>query len=478
MTASDWNIEIFELQEEIGVDLPLLLRCKRIHEHRDTKKLTENPRKAGHKVGAAWCEGQTGTSVVVKPKFDHLKPVDMLLEAWSEVQVFEAADTKNCVFKLDLEKGHPIPLKKSEAEPFLLFFVARYLQEIHPLLPRMRKRDYHSQQENLRERVRGRLLVPQHIHHNLAQGRHDRAFCEFGVFDEHNPLNQILKGALLRSREILSALPKESRRPLNHQLSTSLRQLESIRPETGPDPVQILRARRSAHGVFAPFRPALDLALYILGIKQNSVSLDKANDSGNGFAVPPFAIDMERLFELYVRALVLKSLPTGWTHAVDPGDKKPIDVIPRKVFDPKYRIPCRQPDLLLSNGTNRFVVEVKYRGSDRYGNWYSQFSSAEEPDNSGGNNIYREDLRHDFFQTVAYMLLFSAPNAAIVFPSSTDSKTVSGALGYDGVRPNRLSFVSVGPKSNFPSDVLALIRGDESQTRRVFSTPPATSDYP
>jgi len=435
-----------------GIDLPKLLRCKR--EHGDD--VERNLGKAGHRVGAAWCANPHGDrAVVVAPKFDHLQPVDLLQVAELEVWRHESRNPKDPVFALDTS-ARPVVLPAKEAKPFLLFFVARYLQLIHPLLPRMRKREYRYCGENLGQKVRGRVLVGKHLRLNLAQGRSDRVFCEFPVYEEDNELNQLLKAGLECSRDILALIPDNPVADLPSKVVTSLRHLEPIRALHKPSPPQVNRARRSACGFFASYRPALELALVLLKMRGKAADLpNKSTKVTAKLETPAFAIDMEKLFELYVRALVLKAAkPHGWGVALDSGGAQ-IDAMPRQIYDGIPRLRGRQPDLLLAEnnviGPSRCVVEVKYRGNESQGSWLKQFMVDEQRTFLDDGD--REQPRHGFFQTVAYMHLFGANRAMIVYPCPKKSEVWAGLLGFDETTNSNLTFLGVGPNLDHAKSV-------------------------
>lgn len=402
---------------------------------------------AGYKVGAAWSDGSH--AVVVRPKFAHLQPAAMLQVAWLEALSYSVrARQDEPLFAI-----HPneplIGLPQADAEALSLFLVSRYLIEVQRLLPRFRKREYRMEQHNLVGRIKGKLVFSAHLRTNLARGRQDRALCQYPVFDENNPLNRILKGALEKCRHFLGRIERVNGVPdLQRKAGTCLHVLQQVKALHNPDVETARQARLGLRGLYAPFRSALDLALYILRCEGDLFSLTPAQESAAPklARVPPFMIDMNRLFELYVRALALKVVrPQGWDVALDKaGD--PIDAIKREVYRGQYGIPRRQPDLLLADnngsGPNRRVVEVKYWGRGNR-DWLTQFKDEENQSVRDDSDV--EKPRHGFFQTVAYLHLFGASRAMIVFPCAGDSFGETGQLGFEGAAKSQLTFLGIGP---------------------------------
>lgn len=413
------TIKLKEFEVKEGMDLPEILRCTRTHGH-DRK---ENLTKAGHKVGAGWSGSNPATPVIVTPKFPHLNPVTMLQSAWPEVSAFMTRPNRTDKKLFDFHAtADMIPVRQATAPPFLLFFVALYLKQLHPLLPRMRKRDYRYSQANLTQRVRGRIVFHKHVKHNLTQGRQDRVFCEYPELVEDNPLNQILKAALHRCQQLIQDFPGDTKttQELANQISSSLRQLANVKALNRPQAQHIVLARRSASGVFLTFREALEIALNILRITGET---GPTGDNEKEVQVPPFAIDMELLFELYVRHLVKQALPLWKEIHRDREQVYFADSLPPENSDV---FPWRQPDLVMESpdAIDRLVVEVKYElFKDQ--DWLTTFQSKRE----SAEDTEGHSPRRGFFQVVAYMQLYDCTRGCIICPSTGASNSTVGTLG-------------------------------------------------
>src|ERR1700722_4731742 len=87
-----------------------------------------------------------------------------------------------------------------EAEPvpswFTPLLVISFLASLDDLCRRHLRRNYLRVVENLAGRIKGRIMVRDHLRQNLVHHPPDRVICDFGIFNEDCLENRILRAAL------------------------------------------------------------------------------------------------------------------------------------------------------------------------------------------------------------------------------------------------------------------------------------------
>ncbi|HAO26807.1 MAG TPA: restriction endonuclease, partial [Chryseobacterium indologenes] len=92
-------------------------------------------------------------------------------------------------------KAAPIMIdqKDDRLTPFL---IVQFLQHLKTIVRKGLKKSYYKVQENLNTKVKGKVLVGQHIKKNVFKNRLTSTFCEFQVFGEDHLENRFLKKVL------------------------------------------------------------------------------------------------------------------------------------------------------------------------------------------------------------------------------------------------------------------------------------------
>src|SRR5690606_8876724 len=86
-----------------------------------------------------------------------------------------------------------IEQKDDKLTPFLII---RFLQTLKAIAKKGLKKSYYKVQENLNNRVKGKILLGQHIKQNVFKNRLTSTFCEYQVFGEDHLENRFLKKVL------------------------------------------------------------------------------------------------------------------------------------------------------------------------------------------------------------------------------------------------------------------------------------------
>lgn len=175
--------------------------------------------KADYCIGIDWL-GQTGKYLYVEPKINNLSIQSFINKLESEEDSsFEEANALNKPYELDYlnmllqvtsvaESNQEvqdlvqidweadqisIEQKDDKLTPFL---VIRFLQALKSIVRKGLKKNYYKVQENLNNRVKGKILVGQNIKQNIFKNRLTSTFCEYQVFGEDHLENRFLKKVL------------------------------------------------------------------------------------------------------------------------------------------------------------------------------------------------------------------------------------------------------------------------------------------
>ncbi|HIY75666.1 MAG TPA: McrC family protein [Candidatus Sphingobacterium stercorigallinarum] len=195
----------------------------------------------------------------------------------------------------------PIDQKDDKLTPFL---IVRFLQTLKTIVKKGLKKNYYKVEENLNNRIKGKILVGQHIKQNIYKNRFTATYCQYQVFGEDHVENRFLKKVL---RFVISYVE-------NHKilLSSNYKVLEETirycRPafELVSDDVSENELNQIKHNPFyKDYKEAIRIGNHIL--KRFAFNITKT--SSEKVVTPPFWIDMPRLFEMYVFSKMIEDNP-------------------------------------------------------------------------------------------------------------------------------------------------------------------------
>jgi hypothetical protein len=297
-------------------------------------------------VGQVWLkeDDRTATDIVLR--------VESKVAKASAIGMY-AACLSDPVVRAHLEKAvtlfwddDPIPGGDPEAQITPLI-VARYLSLLYDLCQKHLRSAIHPIEENLVGRIRGRPFVQQTIRRNLARGRPDRVYCRYQVQSLDTVPNRILLAALRQGMKYLDqrglrldGLSRLAAFCLDALNSVSLRRIASA-------DFQGLHYA----GFMRPYKEPHSWAKLIL----KQLGYDPHEELRKPIALPPFAIDMNELFERYCEVLLRKgSHQKIWAGYHDCNLGTALKV---------------RPDFLIQSGDKGFIVDAKYKERWHCVNW-------------------------------------------------------------------------------------------------------------
>ena len=230
----------------------------------------------------------------------------------------------------------PIDQIDDQLTPFLIVQFLNYLKSI---VRKGLKKLYYRVEENVHNRVRGKIMISAQIKQNVSKLKHDYTYCAYQAFGDDNIENRFLKKVLRFSSSYV-----EAHSQLFHSNIDNIQQLIAYcRPvfNNVGDQIEEFELKQVPHNpFFKEYKDAIKCGAMIL--KRFAYNISKTAEET--VATPPFWIDMPRLFELYVYQLLLK----------ENGENA------NKI---KYQFSTygNHLDFLISDGKNSMVVDAKYK---------------------------------------------------------------------------------------------------------------------
>lgn len=329
------------------------------------KKESDYELKADYCIGLDWL-GETGRHLYVEPKinskyaklFDKKSerdPDDSTKQKTSEGvggSIFEldyltmllqvtSVEESNVEIK-DLIKidwvSQPIKIEQKD-DRLTPFLIVRFLQILKNTVRKGLKKNYYKVQENLRNRVKGKILVGQQIKQNVFKNRFATTYCEYQEFGYDHAENRFLKKVL----KFVTAYVENNITLFGNIYSDLQHTIDYCRPafELISDEVNDNELKHTKYNPFyKDYNEALQTGRHIL--KRFAYNITQTSETE--IATPPFWIDMPRLFELYVYSKMV---------AANPTDKKQIYF--------QFKTYGNALDILVSKANFQMVIDAKYK---------------------------------------------------------------------------------------------------------------------
>ena len=260
--------------------------------------------------------------------------IGMLMQIMSSSEV--SKHTNNLLLIDWEDKEIEITQKQDLLTPFL---VVQFLNLLKEITRKGLKKSYYKKQENLRNRVKGKILVGEQIKQNIFKNRLTNTICEYQVFGEDSLENRFLNKVFIFCTNYVE----------NHNIYFKGKNdiswfINYIRPSfehIGTD-INIQEIRNYKHNpFFKEYKEAIKIGQQIL--KRFSYNITKTTEEK--ISTPPFWIDMPKMFELYVYAQFLKDNPE----------------LQAKNFNYQFSTNGNALDFLICTSEKKIVVDTKYK---------------------------------------------------------------------------------------------------------------------
>lgn len=241
---------------------------------------------ASYFIGAEWLTDHH--AVVVTPKIRSLDFIEMFVSA---LKFEPAAAYFSKFYGIDLD-ARPIKthVLDNQITPLIVIHFIALLKRI---AKRGLKKAYVVKTENLRSRIKGRIVISGHIRHNITPCREDRTYCRYQEYTVDNPENRILKKALRYAESYLDTL---SAHRSFATLSSTVNHLKTFFADVSEE-VEPHELKTIVHNkIYKEYAEGIRIAKMILRRFNYSISETRHHTD----CTPAFWIDMSRLYEVYV----------------------------------------------------------------------------------------------------------------------------------------------------------------------------------
>lgn len=287
---------------------------------------------ASYYIGASWLTPNE-YAVIVTPKMKNIDFVTMFLAALDVDTRNESDYFAQCY---GIQFDEPTIETDEQLNQLTPLLVLHFISLIERLVRRGLKRNYIIQEENLKIKVKGRLLISKHLQKNIFHQRFDRTYCQYQEYTEDIPENRLLKKALLLANRIINNWESLKVQLSYSEIQSRLFLLESkfvnISDEIEPYQVQ----RMSTNKLFKEYKDAIRVAKMLL--RRYDYSINEASQEQH--STPPFWIDMSRLYEMWVFCQLEKAYPGQIQFQVKGHYGTAVDFIKRDeclIMDAKYK---------------------------------------------------------------------------------------------------------------------------------------------
>lgn len=292
--------------------------------------------RANYYIGAAWLcpknksAGDEHKAVVVLPKMENIDFTKMFLTA---LQNHRSSEYFSKFYGIDFAQP---PIKTDALDNILSpLLLTHYIAVLEQLVKHGLKKDYVFCEENLSSKIRGKILIQKNLRTNTFKNRADKIFCRFQEYTADTKENRLLKKALQFSKRMLQNLDfgsLETQSELCKKISKISAAFATVSDNIEVCEVQSIKTNKC----YREYSQAIKIAKMIL--RRYDYSIDNAGSKNE--TVPPFWIDMSRLYEVYVYALLEKAYPNQIAFQVKGHCKTAVDFIKRDeklIMDTKYK---------------------------------------------------------------------------------------------------------------------------------------------
>ena len=295
-------------------------------------------------IGAAWLTEDNSTeyknAVAVLPKKigtgGETDFIEMYVRA---LQFAPSSDYFSQCYGIDLNQ--PAIEFSALNEQLTPLLIVHYLAVLKKIISHGLKKDYIIREENLRSKVRGKIMLQKNLQKNIFVQRQDRVFCRFQEYTVDTIENRLLKKALVFSDRFFNSLTSKSS-SLN-ELKRIISQAENAFVHVSDDievsQIKVLKRNK----LFKEYAEAIRLAKMIL--RRFDYSITKTENRQN--SVPPFWIDMSRLYEVYVYSKLYEAYGDKIQFQVKGWDKTAADFVKKDekiILDAKYKTHYQDKD--------------------------------------------------------------------------------------------------------------------------------------
>lgn len=279
-------------------------------------------------------ENHTDLDLIIEKDISkELNYLKLLIDVFKHTVI--SKETSNLVV-IDWEsKQIEINQKDDALTPFL---VVQFLNLLKQIVRKGLKKSYYKVQENLNNRIKGKILVGANIKQNIFKKKLTKTYCEYQEFGVNHQENRFLKQVLYYCSNYFhqnANLFAGNQKNLEQLINFCKPAFEFVGDET-----EIATLKNIKYNpFFKEYKESVKIGHYILKRFAYNISNTAKSDK---IKIPPFWIDMPKLFELYV-----------YHHLLSAFDSKEIEF--------QFSTYGNALDFLITKPGHEMVVDAKYK---------------------------------------------------------------------------------------------------------------------
>jgi 5-methylcytosine-specific restriction enzyme subunit McrC len=280
-------------------------------------------------IGVDWLQEKT-SCIVVRPKIKNLDYVKMFVHCLKHPTTFEFL--KDAYYFDSKKEKIPIDTAEWDLTPFM---IVHFIALVEQITEQGLEKNYIVVEDNLNSKIKGKIVFAQQLKKNIVVRREDRIYCRFQEYSVNCLENRLLKKTLLFIKRYSAKYLGGKYPELIRKENQILAQFENVEAEISYSEIQ----RVKVNALYKEYVEAVELAKQIL--KHFGYSYKKAGDKVK--ELPPFRIDMSKLFELYVYSLLEEAYPKsiqyqeygkyGYVDFLKKDEELIIDAKYKKIYD-------------------------------------------------------------------------------------------------------------------------------------------------
>ena len=210
--------------------------------------------------------------------------------------------------------------------------VVQYLRLVKQIVRKGLKKSYYKIINNLYAKVKGKVLTSQTIKQNLIKNKPLNTYCSYDEFGFNGLENRLLKKAMVFIQSYLPNIKNlQSEKYMNEVFNYINPAFEFVSEEVNLHDIK----HSKTNAFYKEYEEAIKLAKLILKRFGYNIS----NTKEEKIKIPPFWIDMSKLFELYVLGLLKEQFKNQVIYHPTYNSKE-LDFLllsPPMVIDAKYK---------------------------------------------------------------------------------------------------------------------------------------------
>mgnify|MGYP000053324745 FL=1 len=258
---------------------------------------------AGYYVGALWLV-KHHKFVYIEPKMNKKKVAEgppIQEEEWAEIDYLkmllsitglDPKDTQDLIKIYWDEPPITIEQQKDTLTPFLM---VQFLLLLKRIVRKGLKKSYYTVEENLNNRIKGKIQLAKHLKQNVFKNKLTAHVCQYQEFGMNNLENRFLKKVLQFIISFKNTHPNYfagNDKSIRELITYCSPYFELISEEIDVENLKKL----TPNTFFKEYEEAIRIGKHIL--KRFSYNITETTQQK--VTIPPFWIDMPKLFELYV----------------------------------------------------------------------------------------------------------------------------------------------------------------------------------